>query len=338
MKKISTLLLAFGIALGVSAQQHGAMRFAGVANFSVAGASVDVNSDTIVYAGVSGTQADLTIPQMKYSMSGKEMVIPSFTIHNATFSMDMSTMTAVFGSQGYNETITVDDVEKAIEGTLVASYQHDAFNTFTLTTTFTYGSMPMPITYVIKAYYIKAFTNALDVSVGGAYNYNNESVTYNVRTYPEDEVTKLDVEVPSYTLTGTMMGNLTIGGYTVRGLVYDEAKGGYYRNYINDGLTMYFKAEQGGNVTMNDIYPLNAGTQEILLVYEGRQANISNSFKPGNMPFPITSSFPGTSAAGIQQLRNANNASAAVFNIAGQRVNNGAKGLLIKDGKKYFVK
>ena len=338
MKKISTLLLAFGIAMGVSAQQHGAMRFAGVANFSVAGVSVNVNSDTVVYAGTTGTQADITIPQMKYSMGGRDMTIASFTIHNASFSMDMATMTAAFGSQDYNETITVDGAEKAIKGTLEASYQHDAFNTFTLTTTFTYGAMQMPITYVIKAYYIKEFTNSIDVTVGGQFRYSNERVTYNVRTYPENEVTKLDVEVPSYSLTNTMMGDLAIGGYTVRGLVYDETKGGYYRNYINDGLTMYFKAEQNGRVSMEDIYPLNAGTQDIFLVYEGRQAIISNAFKPGAMPFSITSAFPGTSSAGISQLRSANNASAAVFNIAGQRVSNGAKGLLIKDGKKYLVK
>ena len=342
MKRIYTLLVAFGIttiALAQGNHNSSAMRFSGKASFAVASTVIEVESDTVLYAGTSGTQADITIPQMTYNMGGQEMTIPSFTIHNATFAMDMATMTATFANQTYNETLTVDGVEKAIIGqSLEASYKHDAFNTFTLSTTFKYGNMPMPITYQITAHYIKGYTNKLDVTVGGTYKYNNESVTYDIRTYPDGETTKLDVKVPAYVLQNTMIGDLTIGSYTVKGLTFDEAKGGYYRDYIEDGLTMHFIAEKNGQVTMNDNYPMNTGTQDILVVFEGRQAIITNNFKPGNMPFPICSTFPGSTEASISSINRVQPNEDSLFNLVGQRVNRNAKGLLIKGGKKYFSK
>lgn len=196
----------------------------------------------------------------------------------------------------------------------------------------------MPITYQITAHYIKGYTNKLDVTVGGTYKYNNESVTYDIRTYPDGETTKLDVKVPAYVLQNTMIGDLTIGSYIVKGLTFDEAKGGYYRDYIEDGLTMHFIAEKNGQVTMNDNYPMNTGTQDILVVFEGRQAIITNNFKPGNMPFPICSTFPGSTEASISSINRVQPNEDSLFNLVGQRVNRNAKGLLIKGGKKYFSK
>lgn len=268
------------------------------------------------------------------------MVIPSFTIHGVQFSMDMSTRTVTFPDQTFHEVITVNGQEKEITGTsLTGTYAHDAYNTFTLKATFKYGSMPMPLTYNITAYYIKDYSDKLDVSIGGMFNYTAAKVTYSVRTYPKGGNTLLDVNVPSYKLNETDLGDLTIGGYLVKGLKKDDQKGGYYRDYVNDGLTMHFKSENEGVVGMDADYAMSSGENNILLVYEGKNIKVTNAFHPGAMPFPIVSTFPGVGeVTAIEAVKTVEQNDAPAYNLAGQRTAAGYKGLVIKNGKKYFLR
>lgn len=334
MKKIFTLLFLTTAMLSAMAQGgHTLMKFSGKATVSVPsmGVTVPVESDTVVYSG-----SNITLPKMVYGT----MVIPSFTIHGTKSSIDMSTMTVTFPDQQFNETITVNGQEKAIVGTsLTGTYAHDAYNTFTLKATFQYGSMPMPLTYSITAYYIKDYTDKLDVSIGGTFNYSAANVTYSVRTYPESGNTLLDVNVPSYQLSGTPLGELTIGSYLVKGLKMDNEKGGYYRDYVNDGLTMHFKSVKDGQTGMDGDYVMSSGENNILLVYEGKNIKVTNAFHPGNMPFPITSQFPGVGdVTAVDAVKTVEQSNAAAYNLAGQRTTAGYKGIVIKNGKKYFLR
>lgn len=311
---------------------HAPMKFSGKATIEVNGNTVStLESDTILYSG-----SNVTLPEMKYG----NFVIPSFTIHGAQFSMDMSTMTVTFPEQQFNETITVNGQEKEITGTsLTGTYAHDAYNTFTLKATFSYGSMPMPLTYSITAYYIKDYSDKLDVSIGGMFNYTAAKVTYSVRTYPEGGNTLLDVNVPSYQLSGTPLGELTIGSYLVKGLKMDNEKGGYYRDYINDGLTMHFKSVKDGVVGMDDDYAMSSGENNILLVYEGKNIKVTNAFHPGAMPMQIVSTFPGVGeVTAVEAVKTIEQTDAPAYNLAGQRTAAGYKGIVIKNGKKYFLR
>lgn len=333
MKKIAILffaLVAF-VSTSIAQGQHGAMKFAGKSSFSVASVNVPVESDTLTFL-MSGQTADITIPSMTYQMSQNVETIPSFTIHGVTFAMDMATMTVNFTEQTFSETISVGGEEKAITGTsLVGAYKHDSFNTFTLTITFTYGRMPMPITYSIEAYYIKSYTDKMDVAIDKIYTVEN--VVYNVRTYPDGDATKLDVEVPTYNLPDATIGALTSGGYTVKGLAYDESKGGYYRDYSGDGLKLHFHT-----ATIDNDYPLSAaGANNLLVTFDGKKIKIVNNYKPGSMPFLITTTFPGAKdESGVKNVRMSDiNSGTQVFNLKGQRVTHSAKGIVIIDGKKY---
>lgn len=310
---------------------HAPMKFSGKATIEVSESTVaTLESDTVRYSG-----ADVTLPEMRYG----NFVIPSFTIHGTQFSMDMSTMTVTFPEQQFNETITVNGQEKAIVGTsLTGTYAHDAYNTFTLKATFKYGSMPMPLTYSITAYYIKDYTDKLDVSIGGMFNYSADNVTYSVRTYPENGNTLLDVTVPSYELEGTPLGNLTIGSYTVKGLAMDDQQGGYYRDYVGDGLTMHFKSVKDGQTGMDGDYVMNEMENNILVVYEGRNIKVTNAFHPGKMPFQIVSTFPGNKETAVETVKVAEQKDAPAYNLAGQRTAVGYKGIVIKNGKKYFLR
>jgi hypothetical protein len=47
----------------------------------------------------------------------------------------------------------------------------------------------------------------------------------------------------------------------------------------------------------------------------------------------------GNGESGINTIKNdIGNANAAIFNVAGQRVNNNYKGLVVKDGRKFMNK
>ena len=332
MKKIFTLFLLTTAMLSAMAQGgHAPMKFSGKATIEVSESTVaTLESDTVIYAG-----ADVTLPEMRYG----NFVIPSFTIHGTQFSMDMSTMTVTFPEQQFQESITVDGVEKTIIGTsLTGTYAHDAYNTFTLKVSFMYGAMPMPLTYSITAYYIKDYTDKLDVSIGGMFNYSADNVTYSVRTYPENGNTLLDVTVPSYELEGTPLGNLTIGSYTVKGLAMDDQQGGYYRDYVGDGLTMHFKSVKDGQTGMDGDYVMNEMENNILVVYEGRNIKVTNAFHPGKMPFQIVSTFPGNKETAVETVKVAEQKDAPAYNLAGQRTGAGYKGIVIKGGKKYFLR
>ena len=332
MKKITTLLFALVafVSLSMAQGQHGAIKFAGKSSFSVATVTVPVESDTIVYQS-AGQTANITIPAMTYQMGQKSETIPSFVIHGVTFSMDMATMTVTFDEQTFDETITVNGEEKKITGeSLVGAYKHDAFNTFTLTITFSYGNMPMPITYNIEAYYIKTYTDKLDVMIDKKYTVEN--VSYNVRTYPDGETTKLDVEVPTFNLPDATIGALTSGGYTVKGLAFDESQGGYYRDYSGDGLTLHFHT-----ATIDNDYPLsNPDDNNMLVTFNDKKIKIVNHYKPGAMPFLIATTFPGeggeTGIATVKDLER----ELPVYNLSGQRVTNQTKGIVIIGGKKII--
>ena len=216
-----------------------------------------------------------------------------------------------------------------------------ADNSLTLKAVFQYGAMPFAMTYNIKSYYVKAVTSAINVNVGGMFPYANEGVTYNVSKYMDGDVQKVDVEVPTYTLDNTLMGNLTLGTYTVKGLTYDEEKGGFYRDYKNDGLSFHFTAEQNGNKTMDGDFEFNsAKDNNILVKYDGSKiTDIVNTFQMGAMPFGIVSSF-NSAATGISSVKNdvQKKNDGKMYNLNGQVVSESYKGVVIVNGKKYFKK
>ena len=335
MKKVFTLVFAVLSASNMMAQMHDDTKvFAGNSSVRVMSTGSTSESDTIKFAMTSGTAGSITFPSMKYS----EMEIPSFTVDNVAFSMDMSTHLVTFSEQDFSATVSEG---KTASGKLSGTYSM-ADNKMSITAVFKYGRMPLDLTYTIDSYYIKSVeAKPLYVSVGGKYNYQNENVTYNVRKYMDGNVEKLDVEIPTYTLDETVMGDLTLGTYTVNGLTYDESKGGYYHDYTNDGLTFHFTAVQNGKTTMDNDYAFNSEKDNnILVTYDGNTvSDIKNTFQMGSMPFQIVSTFksPTTGISAVTTSETIN-ADGKMYNMSGQQVNESYKGVVIMNGKKYFNK
>ncbi len=334
MKRILTLVFAVLTATGMMAQMHGAMNFVGASTMTVLTTTIDNQSDTVKFAMNDMTSGNITLPAMK-GMS----TIPSFTIENAKFSMGDNHV-VTFADQTFSTTVTVNGAEKQISGSSLSGEYNMADNSLTLKAVFKYGSMPMELTYNIKSYYVKAVSNSISVSVGGIYTYTNDNVTYNVRKYIDGDVEKVDVEVPEYSLENTLMGNLTLGSYVVKGLTYDEELGGYYRDYKGDGLSFHFTAESNGNKTMDGDYKFNAEkNNNILVTYNGNQvSSIVNTFQMGAMPFSIVSTF-GNAINAIQNVKvEKTSSNEVIYNLNGQRVSGSHKGIVIINGKKYLIK
>lgn len=338
MKRIFTLLFAVLTATTIMAQMHGPMKFVGASKMSVSTMNIDNPSDTILFAMNGMESGNITLPAMKGMQT-----IPSFTISGAKFTLGENHV-VTFADQTFSTKVKVDGDEKNITGSSLSGTYNMADNSLSLTVVFQYGKMPMSMTYSVKGYYVKAVSNPITVTVGGQFTYNNDNVTYELRRYKDGKTDKLDVTVPSYTLANTIMGNLTLGSYTVKGLVYDEAQGGYYRDYKNDGLKFHFTAVQGGKTTMDKDYDFATDKDNNILVkYEGNNvSSIVNTFQVGTMPFGIVSVFSGATTS-IDDITTTpshdfNTTSSVQYNLAGQRVDNNYKGIVIVNGKKYLRK
>lgn len=335
MKKFFTLVFATMLAGNMMAQMHGALTFAGASTMSVLTQNTENASDTVKFEMASMSAGNITLPAMKGMAT-----IPSFTIENVAFTMGENHVITM-ADQAFTSKVTVDGVEKNITGSSISGTYNMADNSLTLKAVFQYGAMPFAMTYNIKSYYVKAVASAINVNVGGMFPYANEGVTYNVRKYMDGDVQKVDVEVPTYTLDNTVMGNLTLGTYTVKGLTYDEEKGGFYRDYKNDGLSFHFIAEKDGNKTMNGDFEFNsAKDNNILVKYDGSKiTDIVNTFQMGAMPFGIVSSF-NSATTGISSVKNdvQKKNDGKMYNLNGQVVSESYKGVVIVNGKKYFKK
>lgn len=333
MKKIFTLIFATLMAGNIMAQMHGALRFAGASSVKVLTTNIDNPSDTIKFEMASMSAGNITLPAMKGMAT-----IPSFTIENVAFTMGDNHVIS-FADQTFASKVTVDGNEKSITGSSLSGTYNMADNSLTLKVVFLYGSMPLSTTYNIKAYYVKTVSSPITVNVGGAFNYTNKSVSYDVRKYMDGDVQKADVEISTYTLENTVMGNLTLGTYTVKGLTYDESKGGFYRDYKDDGLKFHFTAENGGNKTMDGDYSFNnTKDNNILVKYSGNNiTDIVNRFQMGAMPFAIESKFD-TQSTGITSIKNNRKNDGKMYNLQGQEVSESYKGIVIVNCKKYLKK
>ena len=333
MKKIFTLIFATLMAGNIMAQMHGALRFAGASSMNVLTTNSENQSDTVKFEMASMSAGNITLPAMKGMAT-----IPSFTIENVAFTMGDNHVIS-FADQPFASKVTVEGNEKTITGSSLSGTYNMADNSLTLKAVFKYGFMPFAMTYNIKAYYVKTVSSPITVNVGGAFKYSNKSVSYDVRKYMDGDVQKLDVKISTYTLENTVMGNLTLGTYTVKGLTYDESMGGFYRDYKDDGLKFHFTAESGGNKTMDGDYSFNnTKDNNILVKYSGNNiTDIVNRFQMGAMPFAIVSKFD-TQSTGITSIKNNRTNDGKMYNLQGQEVSESYKGIVIVNGKKYLKK
>lgn len=98
---------------------------------------------------------------------------------------------------------------------------------------------------------------------------------------------------PQYDIPNTMMGNLTLGAVTISNIPYVEADGAFFLDYSDAGLKQHFTAVNAqGVTTMDNDYTLGA-TSSIKIEMTDEGIKVTNPFKLGAMPFPLTATYLG---------------------------------------------
>lgn len=190
---------------------------------------------------------------------------------------------------------------------------------------------------------VKPVTAKLDVLVGGTFPYAVPEVTYHVRQYVVDGVTMLDVEMPTYTIAETLIGDLQISTYTVCGLTYDAQRGGYFRDYSGDGLSAHFVATRNGVKTIDGDYPFNPEKDNNILVkFDGDcVVDIINTFQMGAMPFGVETRFgaPTGESQSVIVTTRPDADDTVDYSLDGLRLEGrNALPVVIRGGKKYLCR
>ena len=93
----------------------------------------------------------------------------------------------------------------------------------------------------------------------------------------------------------TMMNNLTLGTYTVKNLAYDKATNSFSRDYSEDGIKVHFKAT-GGMMEKDENYEFGKTSKMTVTLAEDGTLTITNNYKVGKMPLPISATYTGKKA------------------------------------------
>ncbi|MBQ9640019.1 MAG: hypothetical protein IJV06_00415 [Bacteroidaceae bacterium] len=135
------------------------------------------------------------------------------------------------------------------------------------------------------------------VVVGGQFSYTAD-VTYKITANADGTI---NIFVPEFTLEKTLMGDVTMGSYTISNVAWDEKKGSFYRDYSEDGLSFHMTAVNNGTTTIDSDYTFN---KDNVVSIEAQPTEggikIINNFQPGAMPFPIVATFEGPKSPNLR--------------------------------------
>ena len=128
------------------------------------------------------------------------------------------------------------------------------------------------------------------LKVGDSFGpFTSATVGYKI-TANEDGTINVTASEENYTGV-TMMGNLTLGTYTVKNLAYDKGSNSFVRDYSNDGLKVHFKAV--GGMPIDNEYSFKATSKMVVTVDDSGTLTIKNDYSLAGMPMPISATYTG---------------------------------------------
>ena len=156
MKKIFTLLFAASAAMSATAEES---NFVGTSTFFVPGMEDQTTTTTLkdtVAFDLFGFNAatyyvKAKLPSLYYAASN--MTLPSFVIDSVSCTLDMTAKTITCTDQKFTTKATgTDGQAKDVAGTITVSYDANKGG-MQLSATFSYGSMPVSVTYKMDGYH-----------------------------------------------------------------------------------------------------------------------------------------------------------------------------------------
>ena len=138
------------------------------------------------------------------------------------------------------------------------------------------------------------YTGTTSLKVGSAMGpFVSATVGYTITANNDGSI---NVTASEEKYTGvTMMNNLTLGTYTVKNLAYDKATNSFSRDYSEDGIKVHFKAT-GGMMEKDENYEFGKTSKMTVTLAEDGTLTITNNYKVGRMPFPISATYTGKKA------------------------------------------
>ncbi len=122
---------------------------------------------------------------------------------------------------------------------------------------------------------------------------SSEEVVYKVTANGDGTINLI---VPEVTYKKTMMGNLTLGTYTIKNIPYDENQKAFVKAYKDDNIKFHFiKKNDDGSVISDQEYTFDSKICKVVISKEADgKLKVENTYQLGRMPFPISGSFMGT--------------------------------------------
>ena len=138
------------------------------------------------------------------------------------------------------------------------------------------------------------YSGTTSLKVGGVFGpFTSATVEYKV-TANEDGSINVTASEEKYTGV-TVAGNLTLGTYTVKNLAYDKATNSFSRDYSEDGIKVHFKSN-GGSMNKDENYEFGKTSKMTVTLAKDGTLTITNNYKIGAMPFPISATYTGKKA------------------------------------------
>ena len=148
------------------------------------------------------------------------------------------------------------------------------------------------------------FSGINSVEVGQTWTYTTaEEISCEITT---NEDGTINLILPEYQLTGTDVGDLTLGGYTISNIAFNRDLGVFQSYYASDDMKEHFKMEKNGTVVKDDEYafgPSSKITIEPVKKSTKTTVKVTNDFTLGKiedgafktaMPWGLVATFTGT--------------------------------------------
>lgn len=135
------------------------------------------------------------------------------------------------------------------------------------------------------------YTGDDSLSIASTWNYKSGTCQYNI-TANEDGT--INVIVPDQKFTGTVVGDIEQGIFTISNIAFDESRNAFYRDYSGDGLKAHVKMVSNGQTTRDADFQLNKANITITVSEDAKTVTIVNNYTFGNMPMMMTGTFVGT--------------------------------------------
>ena len=148
------------------------------------------------------------------------------------------------------------------------------------------------------------FSGINSVEVGQTWTYTTaEEISCEITT---NEDGTINLILPEYQLTGTDVGDLTLGGYTISNIAFNRDLGVFQSYYASDDMKEHFKMEKNGTVVKDDEYAFGSSSKitiEPVKKSTKTTVKVTNDFTLGKiedgafktaMPWGLVATFTGT--------------------------------------------